>query len=169
MRRVVRIIGLAVAMFAFSWSGPFAQQTQERQKFESWQRGNFELVEVSLPPSFKLTPPERIQSFRVLVSGGVVQQIRTPYEWDLTIDNSSEAVGARTEVKANCAVGAAAFDSDGLGYFDHFMTVAWLRKYSSHDVLVELTIDTMDAQTKKLKFRTNQLVLTPTNRPFHPF
>jgi hypothetical protein len=96
MRRLVRIIGLVVAMLAFSGSGTFAQQNHEREKFESWQRNNFELVDVSLPASFKLTPPERIEAFRCLVMGGVVQRIYPPYEWDMKIDNSSEAVGART-------------------------------------------------------------------------
>ena len=169
MRRLVRIIGLAVAMFAFSGSGTFAQQSQDREKFESWQRNNFELVDVSLPASFKLTPPERIEAFRVLVLGGVVQRIYTPYEWDITIDNSSEAVGDRTEVKADFDVGAAAFDNDSLGYFEGFMTVASIKKLAPPDIMVELTIDTMDARTKKLRFRNKQLVLTPTNRPFHPF
>jgi hypothetical protein len=115
------------------------------------------------------TQPERVQAFRCLVLGGVVERIYTPYEWDVTIDNSSEAVGARTEVKADFAVGAAEFDNSNLGYFQNFMTVAWLKEYRDRDILVELTIDTMDAHTKKIKFHTKQLVLTPPNRPLHPF
>lgn len=126
-------------------------------------------MDVSLPASFKLTPPERIEAFRVLVLDGVVQRIYTPYEWDMKIDNSSEAVGDRTEVKADFAVGAAAFDNRGLGYFQDFMTVASIKEEGPPDIMVEVTIDTMDAHTKKIKFRNKQLVLTPTNRPFHPF
>ena len=94
MRRPVRTIGLLLAVLAFCGSGSFAQQSPEREKFEAWQRKRFELVDVSLPASFKLTPPHGIQAFRCLVRGGVVQRIYTPYEWDITIDNSSEAVGA---------------------------------------------------------------------------
>ena len=169
MRRLVRIIGLLVAMLALSGSGTFAQQNHEREKFESWQRNNFELVDVSLPASFKLTPPERIEAFRCLVMGGVVQRIYPPYEWDMKIDNSSEAVGARTEVKADFDVGAAAFDNDRVGYFQDFMTVAWLKEYRYRDIMVELTIDTNDDHLKKIKFHTKQLVLRPTNRPLHPF
>ncbi len=169
MRRLLRVIGLMVAMLAFCGSGTFAQQNREREKFEAWQRERFELVDVSLPASFKLTPPTRIQAFRVLVRGGVVQRIYTPYEWDITIDNSSEAVGDRTELKGDFAVGAAAFANDSLGYFKDFMTVAWLKEDLYRDITVELTIDTMDAHTKKIKFHNKQLVLTPTNRPFHPF
>jgi hypothetical protein len=169
MRGLVRIIGILVAMLAWSGSGAFAQPSHEREKFESWQRNNFELVDVSLPASFKLTPPERIQAFRVLVMQGVVQRIYTPYEWDITIDNSSEAVGDRTEVQADYDVGAAAFDNNGMGYFQDFMTVAWLKEERYRDIMVELTIETIDDHVKKIKFHDQQLVLTPTNRPFHPF
>jgi len=169
MRRLVRTIGLSVAMLALSGSGIFAQQNHEREKFESWQRNNFELVDVSLPASFKLTPPERIQAFRVLVMQGVVQRIYTPYEWDMKIDNSSEAVGDRTEVKAHFDVGAAAFANDSMGYFTDFMTVAWCKEYRYRDIMVELTIDTNDDHPKKIKFHNKQLVLTAANRPFHPF
>ena len=49
------------------------------------------------------------------------------------------------------------------------MTVAWLKEYRYRDIMVELTIDTNDDQPKKIKFDDKQLVLTPANRPFHPF
>jgi hypothetical protein len=169
MRRLVRTIGLLLAVLAFYGSGSFAQQSPEREKFQAWQRKRFEVVDVSLPASFKLTPPQRIQAFRGLVRGGVVQRIYPPYEWDMTIDNSSEAVGDRTEVKADFAVGAAAFANDSLGYFTDFMTVAWLKEARYRDIMVELTIDTNEDQPKKVKFHNKQLVLTPANRPFRPF
>jgi hypothetical protein len=169
MSRLVCIIGLSVVVLAFCTPATFANESQEREKFESTERETLELVDVSLPTSFRLTPPERIQEFRCLILGGILQRIYTPRDWDIVIDNSSEAVGARTEVKAQFDVGIALFDNRNLGYFQDFMTIAWLKEYRYHDVLVELTIDTMDAHTKTIKFHTKQLVLRPVNRPFHPF
>jgi hypothetical protein len=165
MRRLVRIIGLLVAMLAFSGSGSFAHQSQKSAKSSLIE--TFKLVDVSLPASFKLTPPGRLEEFRCLVLGGVVERIYTPYEWDMVIDNSSEAVGERTEVKAQFDVGVAEFTD--LRYFRDFMTVAWREERGSPDIMVELTIDTMDAHTRTIQFHNKQLVLKPTNRPFHPF
>ena len=155
---------------AFCGSGTFAQQSQDREAFESSQRGRFRSIDdVSLPASFKLAPGERLERFRCLVLSGVVQRIYTPYEWDMKIDNSSSAVGARTEVKANFAVDVAAFTNDGLGYFNDFMTVAWVKEEGPPRITVELSIETDDGLIKKLKFDNKQLVLRPTNRPWHPF
>ena len=166
MLRYPGIAGITVVMLAgFS----FTAHPGGRSQFERWQHETFELVDVSLPASFKLTAPDRIEEFNCLVEGGVVERIYTPYQWDVTIDNSSEAVGARTEVKANAAVGAAEFDDAGLQYFHDFITIAWLKKQDYRNVVVELTVDTMDAHSKKVKFRTQQLVLKPVNRPARPF
>jgi hypothetical protein len=162
-------VGIIVAACSFCWPFAFAQQSQDRETFEKWQSAQFSSMEVSLPPSFKLTHGERIQGFRCLILGGVVQRIYTPYEWDMTIDNSSTAVGNRTELKADFAVGAAAFSNDRLGYFNNFMTVASLKEPSPPEIKVELSIETEDGLLKKVKFNDKQLVLRPTGGPFHNF
>lgn len=167
--RIIRISGISVTMLALSGTFALTQQRVNQARSGPSQRDEFEVEDVSLPASFKLTPPDRLQAFRCLVFGGVVQRIYTPHAWDMTIDNSSEAAGARTEVKADFDIGAAEFDNSNLGYFQDFMTVAWRKEYHDREITLVLTIDTMDARTKKIKFHNQQLVLTPAQRPFHPF
>lgn len=96
-----------------------------------------------------------------------MERIYVPYEWDLTIDNSSVGVGQHSDVKASSDVGAAEFDS--ARHFKKFVTVARLRELGPVEVSVELIIDTMKNGERKLKFDQKQLILTPASGARHAF
>jgi hypothetical protein len=150
------IIGVTSLMWPV---GAFAQQVSGRERFE--------FLDVSIPSSFALKPPERVEGFECIVRGGSVERIYVPYEWDLAIDNSSEAIGQKSEVKASYDVGAAELSS--AQYFNKFVTVARLRELGPLEVTVELTIDTMKNGERKVKFDQKQLVLTPASDAHHAF
>jgi hypothetical protein len=121
---------------------------------------------VSLP-RLALTQPERVVRFNCEVAGPIIVRIKTPYGWQMKIENgTSNLVATTASVEANIVDGAAAFTRKDLSYFKHFIEVQYLKLTPERgpvDIRVTLWISTDEDMTKyrQVKFSARQLLMTP--------
>jgi hypothetical protein len=121
-----------------------------------------EFYDVSLP-NFTLAAGEQVERLECVVSGAIART-NVPLEWNISIDNGT---GGRSKLIGYAVVGAAAFDSNHLSYFQDLLRVAKMKVppsgslESQFDVNITLSISDRNDATRKLKFSMKQLILKP--------
>ncbi len=83
---------------------------------------SFEYLCVSAVPQ-PLHGREAIYGYTFLVKGRAVFRIRTPFQWNIRLDNST---GGQSVIKAHTVVGAWAIREEDLNYFREFVEVGKL-------------------------------------------